>query len=132
MSLPVMTIVGRLTRDPELRFTPSGKPVCSFGLAASDRTKDGDAWVDRDTTFFDVVVWDRLGENVADQCHKGEEVVVVGKMRQREYENKEGRTVRVFEVVASHVGASLRWAPVGAGAAAPRAGGVDEGDAPPF
>jgi single-strand DNA-binding protein len=105
------TLVGNLTRDPELRFTPSGQATASFGLAVN-RT-----WTDRasqerreQTSFFDVVVWGTLAENVAQSLRKGERVVVAGRLDQRTWETQEGEKRSKVEVVADEVAPSLRWA----------------------
>ena len=107
------TLVGNLTRDPELRFTPSGQATASFGLAVN-RT-----WTDRasqerreQTSFFDVVVWGTLAENVAQSLRRGERVVVAGRLDQRTWETQEGEKRSKVEVVADEVAPSLRWATV--------------------
>ena len=105
------TLVGNITRDPELRFTPSGQATASFGLAVN-RT-----WTDRasqerreQTSFFDVVAWGTLAENTAQSLHKGDRVVVAGRLDQRTWETTEGEKRSKVEVVADEVAPSLRWA----------------------
>lgn len=133
MSLPYITVIGRLTRDPELRFTPSGKAVASFSVAASNRAKDGDEWVDKDTSFFDVTAWDRLGENIANEVGKGQEVVVYGQQKQRFWEDKEGNKRSSWEITATAVGLSMRWVESSPGNKTVKPAASDESDeAPPF
>lgn len=104
-----VTIVGNLTRDPELRFTAGGKGVASFGVAVSRRFQQNGEWTEK-TSFFNVTAWDTLGENIAASLTKGSRVLVTGRLEQREYETKEGEKRNVVEVVADEVGPSLRWA----------------------
>ena len=133
MTLPYLTVIGRLTRDPEVRITPAGKAVCSFSVAASNRAKDGDEWVDKDTSFFDVTCWDQLAENVADLVGKGREVLVHGQMRQRFWEDKDGNKRSSWDINATHVGLSLRWADAfNSGSKPASAGGKTDDAAPPF
>lgn len=110
MSNPTVTLVGRLAGDPELRFTPSGSAVATFTIVTSDRAKVGDEWQDKDTTFTRCQVWREQAENVAESLSKGAEVIVVGRLKQRSWETKEGEKRTVFEVDVDHVGPSLRWA----------------------
>ena len=104
-----VTIVGNLTRDPELRFTAGGKGVASFGVAVGRRFQQNGEWQEK-TSFFNVTAWDTLGENVAASLTKGTRVVVTGRLEQREYETKEGEKRNVVEIVADEIGPSLRWA----------------------
>lgn len=106
--------VGRLTRDPELRYTPSGKAVCNFRLAV-DRDVKGE------TDFFDVVVWDKQGESVANHLQKGRMVAVKGRLQSRSYEDKEGKKREKIEIVAERVRFLDR-----------PEGGADPGDGPPI
>ena len=104
-----VTIVGNLTRDPELRFTAGGKGVASFGVAVGRRYQQNGEWQEK-TSFFNVTAWDTLGENVAASLTKGTRVLVTGRLEQREYETKEGEKRNVVEIVADEIGPSLRWA----------------------
>ena len=104
-----VTLVGNLTRDPELRFTTGGRAVASFGLAVSRRYQVNGEWQEQ-TSFFNVVAWGQLGENAAQSLGKGSRVIVNGRLEQRQYENKDGEQRNVVEVVADEVGPSLRWA----------------------
>jgi len=105
-----VTLVGNVTRDPELRFTPTGQATASFGLAVNR------VWNDRQTnerkevvSFFDIVCWREMAENVAESLQKGSRVVVTGRLEQRSWETNGDKRSKV-EVVADEVGPSLRWA----------------------
>lgn len=107
------TIVGNMTRDPELRFTPTGKAVCNFGVAVGSRRKNAAGeWEDGHTSFFDVTCWGELAENVAESLTKGTRLVVTGRLQQRSWETPEGDKRSKVEVVADEVGPSVRWATV--------------------
>jgi len=97
----VITLIGRLTADPELRYTPTGKPVASMTLAVDRQVKKADGT--RDTDFINIVVWDKLGELCAQYLRKGKQAAVEGRLQIRQYENKEGQKVRVAEVIAHNV-----------------------------
>ena len=125
-----VTIVGNVTRDPELRFTPSGAPVCNFGVAWNRKGQNDEEIV----SFFDVTCWSGLAENVAESISKGDRVVVYGRLDQRSWESQEGERRSKVEIVADDVSPSLRWATVeitrnefrggdGGGSAAPTGGG---------
>jgi single-strand DNA-binding protein len=107
-----VTLRGRLTRDPELRFSASGKPVTTFAVVTSRRFKNQDTneWEDRDTTFWDCVAFGDLAQNVADSIEKGTAVVVTGNAAQEEWETKDGQKRRSMKVVAEDVAPSLRFA----------------------
>jgi single-strand DNA-binding protein len=104
-----VTLVGNLTKDPELRFTTGGRGVASFGLAVSRRYQVNNEWQEQ-TSFFNVVAWGTLGENAAASLGKGTRVVVTGRLEQRQYETKEGEKRSVVEINADEIGPSLRWA----------------------
>lgn len=104
-----ITLVGNLVRDPELRFTTAGKGVTSFGLAVNRRYQINGEWQEK-VSFFNVVAWDALGENIAASVSKGNRIIVTGRLEQREYETQAGEKRSVVEIVADEVGASLRWA----------------------
>ncbi len=89
MADSTVTIVGNLTRDPELRFTAGGKGVASFGVAVNRRYQVNGEWQEK-TSFFNVTAWDQLGENAAASLTKGARIIVSGRLEQREYETKEG------------------------------------------
>jgi single-strand DNA-binding protein len=104
-----VTLVGNITREPELRFTGGGKGVASFGLAVNRRYQVNGEWQEK-VSFFNVVAWDSLGENAAASLHKGNRIIVSGRLEQREYETREGEKRTVVEIVADEIGPSLRWA----------------------
>ena len=104
-----ITLVGNLTRDPELRFTTGGRGVASFGIAVSRRSQvNGEC--QEQTPYFTIVAWGHLGENAASSLTKGMRVVVSGRLEQREYQNREGEKRTAIEINADEVGPSLRWA----------------------
>jgi single-strand DNA-binding protein len=104
-----VTLVGNITREPELRFTGGGKGVASFGLAVNRRYQVNGEWQEK-VSFFNVVAWDSLGENAAASLHKGHRIIVNGRLEQRDYETKDGEKRNVVEIVADEIGPSLRWA----------------------
>ena len=129
-----VTLVGNVTRDPELRFTNTGQPTASFGLAVNRR------WQNRQTqeweeavSFFDVVCWREMAENVSETLVKGARVMVAGRLEQRSWETQDGDKRSKVEVVADEIGPSLRWATAqitrnerrgpSDGGSAPRSGG---------
>src|SRR3984885_100182 len=105
-----ITIVGNLTDDPELRFTPSGAAVAKFRLASTPRTYDRTSgeWKDGESLFLTCNVWRQAAENVAESLQRGMRVIVQGRLRQRSYETREGEKRTVFEVEVDEVGPSLR------------------------
>src|SRR5882762_29524 len=107
-----ITVVGNLTADPELRFTPSGAAVASFTVAATPRTLDRQSgeWKDGDALFMRCSVWRQAAENVAESLTRGARVIVTGRLRQRSYETKEGEKRTVVELEVDEVGPSLRYA----------------------
>ena len=104
-----VTLVGNVTRDPELRFTSGGKGVASFGLAVNRRYQVNGEWQEK-VSFFNVTAWDQLGENASASLSKGSRVIVTGRLEQREYETNSGEKRNVVEIVADELGPSLRWA----------------------
>jgi single-strand DNA-binding protein len=104
-----VTLVGNITREPELRFTGGGKGVASFGLAVNRRFQVNGEWQEK-VSFFNIVAWDTLGENAAASLHKGTRIIVNGRLEQRDYETREGEKRTVVEIVADEIGPSLRWA----------------------
>ena len=105
-----ITIVGNLVDDPELRFTPAGQPVARFRVASTPRFRDNASgeWKDGDSLFLTCNVWRQAAENVAESLQRGMRVVVYGRLRQRNYETKEGEKRTVYEVEVDDVGPSLR------------------------
>jgi single-strand DNA-binding protein len=108
-----VNIVGNLTRDPELRFTPSGQATASFGVAVNRRwqNRQTQEWEEA-TSFFDVVCWGQLAENAAQSLTRGARIVVSGRLDQRSWENQEGEKRSKIEITADEVAPSLRWATV--------------------
>lgn len=106
-----VTLIGNLTRDPELRFTTGGRGQASFGLAVSRRYQVNNEWTET-TSFFNVVAWGPIGENASASLAKGHRVVVTGRLEQRTYETKDGEKRNVVEVIADDISASLKWARV--------------------
>jgi single-strand DNA-binding protein len=105
-----VTLVGNLTDDPELKFTPNGAAVANFRLAVTPRVREGDSWKDGETSFFRINVWRQMAENVAESMTKGSRAVVVGRLRQRSWETPEGEKRTVTEVEADEVAPSLKFA----------------------
>jgi single-strand DNA-binding protein len=106
-----ITVIGNITRDPELRFTGSGQAKVNFGLAVNRR------WQNRQTneweeavSFFNVVAWGEMGENTSESLQKGSRVIVTGRLDQRSWETEDGEKRSVVEIVADEIGPSLRWA----------------------
>jgi len=106
-----VVVVGNLTDDPELRFTPQGVAVANFRLAVSRRVQDGNGnWRDGETSFFRVSCWRQLAENVAESLTRGSRTIVAGRLRMRQWETQEGEKRSVVEIEADEVGPSLKWA----------------------
>jgi single-strand DNA-binding protein len=111
MADSTVTIVGNVTRDPELRYTPSGQAQCRLGVAVNR------VWTDRQsnekkeqTSFFNVTAWGSLGENAGESLVKGARVVVTGRLEQRSWETPDGEKKSTVEIIADEIGPSLRWA----------------------
>ncbi|GGO88728.1 hypothetical protein GCM10011584_16430 [Nocardioides phosphati] len=108
----VITVVGNLVDDPELRFTPSGAAVANFRIASTPRTFDrqSNEWKDGDALFLSCSVWRQAAENVAESLQRGMRVVVQGRLKSRTYEDREGQKRTVFEIEVEEVGPSLKYA----------------------
>jgi single-strand DNA-binding protein len=108
----VITVIGNLTADPELRFTPSGAAVANFTVASTPRTFDRQSgeWKDGDALFLRCNVWRQAAENVAESLTRGMRVMVQGRLRQRSFETREGEKRTVVELEVDEVGPSLRYA----------------------
>ena len=104
-------LVGNVTRDPELRFTPNGAAVATFGLAVNRRWRNQQSndWEEA-VSFFDIVCWREMAENVAESVSKGTRVIVTGRLEQRSWESEQGEKRSKIEVIADEIGPSLRWA----------------------
>ena len=107
-----ITVIGNLTDDPELRFTPSGAAVAKFRIASTPRTLDraSGEWKDGEPLFLACSVWRQAAENVAESLQRGSRVIVQGRLRQRSYETKEGEKRTVYELEVDEIGPSLRYA----------------------
>ena len=143
----VITVVGNLTNDPELRFTPSGAAVASFTVASTPRTLDKatNEWKDGEALFLRCSVWREAAENVAESLTRGSRVVAQGRLKQRSFETKEGEKRSVVELEVDEIGPSLRYAtatiakasraggrPAGGSGAGNGSGGADGGSADPW
>jgi single-strand DNA-binding protein len=136
MAAPLVTVVGRLTADPELRFTPSGAAVVNLTIASNDRYKKDDEWVDKPGVFLRGTLWRDAAENVAESLTKGTEVIATGKLAQRDFENREGVKQTVIEFEIQDIGPSLSRATAkvtkapkgGSKAAGGSSGAADEPD----
>lgn len=108
----LITIIGNLTADPELRFTPSGAAVANFTVASTPRSfdKTTSEWKDGEALFMRCAVWRDAAENVAESLTRGARVIVTGRLKQRSYETKEGEKRTVIELDVDEVGPSLRYA----------------------
>src|SRR6202012_1336350 len=108
----VITVIGNLTNDPELRFTPSGAAVASFTVASTPRTLDRatNEWKDGEALFLRCSIWRQAGENGAESLTRGSRVIVSGRLQQRSYETREGEKRPVIEMQVDEVGPSLRYA----------------------
>jgi single-strand DNA-binding protein len=108
----VITIVGNLVDDPELRFTPSGAAVANFRIASTPRTFDrqSNEWKDGEALFLSCAVWRQAAENVAESLQRGMRVVVQGRLKARSFETREGEKRTVFEIDVDEVGPSLKYA----------------------
>jgi single-strand DNA-binding protein len=132
-----VTVVGNLTDDPELRFTPQGVAVANFRVAVSPRFKDANGqWKDGDTSYFRINCWRQLAENVAETLTRGSRTIIVGRLKMRQWETQEGEKRTVVEIEADEVGPSLKWATAkvertsrGGGGGAQSGGGDDWGGA---
>jgi single-strand DNA-binding protein len=108
----VITVIGNLTNDPELRFTPSGAAVAKFTVASTPRTLDRQSgeWKDGEPLFLQCSVWRQAAENAAESLTRGARVIVQGRLRQRSYETREGEKRTVIEMEVDEVGPSLKYA----------------------
>ena len=106
-----VTLVGNVTRDPEIRYTPNGQTVATFGLAVNRRwqNRQNNEWEEQ-TSFFDVKCWSQMAENVSESVQRGTRVIVTGRLEQRSWETDNGEKRSKIEVVADEIGPSLRWA----------------------
>ena len=108
----ILTVIGNITDDPDLRFTPSGAAVANFTVASTPRIydKQTNEWKDGDALFLRCSIWRQAAENVAESLQRGSRVVVSGRLKQRSYETREGEKRTVVELDVEEVGASLKYA----------------------
>jgi len=106
-----VTVLGNLTRDPELRFTPNGTPVASFAIAVNKRiqNKNSGEWTNS-ADFFNVVTWFKLAENCAESLSKGDRVLITGRLSQESWDDKEGQKRSAYRIIANIVAPSLEFA----------------------
>ena len=106
-----VTVIGNITRDPELRYTNSGQTRATFGVAVNRRwqNRQTQEWEEQ-VSFFDVTCWAQLGQNVSDTLVKGSRAIVTGRLEQRSWETDQGEKRSKVEIIADEVGPSLRWA----------------------
>jgi single-strand DNA-binding protein len=107
----VITVIGNLVDDPELRYTPSGAAVAKFRIASTPRTfdRESNAWKDGEALFLTCSVWRQYAENVAESLSRGTRVIVQGRLKQRSYETREGEKRTVYELDVEEVGPALRF-----------------------
>ncbi|MGN6724075.1 MAG: single-stranded DNA-binding protein [Marmoricola sp.] len=110
--MTAITIIGNLTNDPELRFTPSGAAVANFTVAQTPRSfdKTRNEWVDGETLFLRASIWKEAAENVAESLTKGTRVIIAGRLKSRSYETKDGEKRTVIELEVDEIGPSLKYA----------------------
>ena len=141
----IITVIGNLTSDPELRWTPSGAAVANFTIASTPRTLDRQTqeWKDGEALFLRCSVWRQAAEHVAESLTRGSRVMAQGRLKQRSYETKEGENRTVIELEVDEIGPSLRYATAtvarasrsgdgpggGSGGGSGRGGGADDGRA---
>lgn len=112
MNDTTITVIGNLTADPELRFTPAGAAVANFTVASTPRTfdKQKNEWVDGEALFLRCNIWREAAENVAESLTRGSRVIVSGRLKQRSFETREGEKRTVVELEVDEIGPSLRYA----------------------
>jgi len=125
----VITVIGNLTADPELRFTPSGAAVANFTVASTPRTLDRQTgeWKDGEALFLRCNIWRQAAENTAESLTRGMRVIVSGRLRQRSYETREGEKRTVVEMEVDEIGPSLRYATAKVNKAARQGGASGNG-----
>lgn len=103
-----ITVIGNLTREPEIRYTATGRAVANIGMASSRRYQVNNEWQE-ETTFFNLTAWGSLGENAAASLHKGDRIIASGRMQSREYE-VDGVKKTAWDLIVDEMGPSVRWA----------------------
>lgn len=127
----IITFIGNLTDDPELRFTGGGASVATLRVASNRRYTDRSGQQQEETTYLNVNCWRDLADNVAESLNKGDRVIVIGRVRVRSYENREGQTVWTTEIEADEVAPSLRWARASVTRSSGSSGGAQSGGGAP-
>ncbi|MEV5952130.1 single-stranded DNA-binding protein [Streptomyces sp. NPDC051993] len=129
-----ITVIGNLTADPELKFTPAGAALAKFTIAATPRTYDKDSgkWTDGTATFFRCAAWRQLAEHVADSLTKGSRVVAFGRIRQHNWQTPEGENRSMLALEIDEIGASLRFTTVAIAAKRPAAPAGDDASGDPW
>lgn len=107
-----MSVCGNITRDPELRFTSSGRAVASFGVAVNRRYQKDGQWIDAEPTFVNIIAWGELGEHAAASLNKGDRVRCIGRFESRTWDKPDGTKGFASELIADDVCPSLKWATV--------------------
>jgi single-strand DNA-binding protein len=127
-----LTVIGNLTADPELRFTPSGAAVASFTVAStpSKYNRDSGKWEDGDALFLRCNIWRQAAENVSESLRRGDRVIVTGRLKQRSFETREGEKRSVVELDVDEIGPSLKWATASVKKATREGGGSGSGQPP--
>ncbi len=128
MAANTVTLIGNLVEDPELRFTPSGVAMAKIRVAVNRRYQRDGEWQE-DTSFFGGTMWRDAAESVAESLHKGDRVIITGRLEQRSWETQEGDKRSIVEVAIDEMGPSLRWATAQV-TRTPRSGGDFGGQAP--
>lgn len=128
-NINTITVVGNLTRDPELRYTQAGKATVTVGIAVNRSYQQNGEWKEV-TTYMNVVAWDQLAENVAASLTKGTRIVATGRLDVREYEAREGGKRTSVDIVVDEIGPTLRWATVTVERTPAKGGGEGGGSAP--
>lgn len=123
-----VTVVGNITRDPELRFTSAGTAMATFGIAVNRRwmNRQSNEW-EEETSFFNVTCWREMAENAGNSLSKGDRVIVTGRLQQRSWETNDGDKRSVVEIQADEIGPSIRWATATIEKNERRGGGFDGG-----
>lgn len=107
MNEPVITVVGNLTADPEVKYTQGGLAVVNFTIASTPRVKEGNEWVDGEALFLRASAWRELAENIGQTLHKGSKVVAIGRLVSRSFETKEGEKRTSIELQVDDIGAAI-------------------------
>jgi single-strand DNA-binding protein len=124
-----VTLVGNLTDDPELRYTPNGAAVCKFRMAVNRRFQDQSGqWKDGETSYFSINAWRTLAENAAESLTRGTRVIVAGRLNYRTWENQDGDKRSAIEVEADEIAPSLKWATAAVTRQARSGGASSSGD----